>query len=48
MSEFQYQDMFAQNSDATKYKCLSTDHVAVSEFNGQPMLTVEPEALSLL
>src|SRR3954454_15441557 len=48
MPEFQFQEMFAGGSDATSYRKLSSEHVGVTKFNGRYVLTVEPEALTLL
>ncbi|MBN1119052.1 MAG: fumarate hydratase [Bacteroidales bacterium] len=45
---FKYQDPFPLGKDNTEYYCLSKDFVSVSEFEGKPMLKVEPEALTLL
>jgi fumarate hydratase, class I len=47
-SEFQYQAMFPMAVAKTPWRRLTSEHVAVSEFEGQPMLRVAPEALSLL
>jgi fumarate hydratase class I len=50
MSEtpFIYQDTYAMGGDPTEYELLSTEHVSISQFNGAPVLVVEPEALTLL
>ena len=48
MSDFVYQDPFPLGPDTTEYECLTTDHVSLSEFEGQPVLKVAPEALALL
>ncbi len=48
MSDFHYQKPFPLSPDTTEYRLLSTDHVEVVEFNGQQMLKVDPEALTLL
>ena len=50
MSEkpFHYQDPFPLGPDATEYVRISSDHVSVSDFDGKPILRIEPEALSLL
>jgi fumarate hydratase, class I len=45
---FVYQNPFPLAKDDTEYYLLSREHVSVAEFNGQPMLNVEPEALTLL
>ena len=50
MSEkpFQYQTPFPLGPDTTEYVKISSDHVSVSEFEGQPVLKIDPEALTLL
>jgi len=48
MPEFQFQEMFPHGEDTTSYRKLSSDHVGVTKFNGRDVLTVEPEALTLL
>jgi fumarate hydratase class I len=48
MSDFVYQAPFPLGPDTTEYECLTTDHVSLSEFEGQPVLKVAPEALALL
>ena len=45
---FFYQNPFPLGADNTEYECISKEHVSVTEFNGMPVLKVEPEALSLL
>ncbi|MBQ2380908.1 MAG: fumarate hydratase, partial [Akkermansia sp.] len=45
---FVYQEMFPMGEDTTKYRLLTKDYVSVSEFEGKPMLKVEPEGLRLL
>jgi fumarate hydratase class I len=45
---FKYQEPFPLGKDTTKYYCLSTDYVSLSEFEGKQILKVKPEALSLL
>lgn len=45
---FVYQNPFHLAPDETEYYLLSSDHVSVSEFAGQEVLKVEPEALTLL
>ena len=45
---FQYQDPFPLNKDQTEYYLLSSDHVSVAEFEGQEILKVDPQALTLL
>ncbi|BCU77500.1 fumarate hydratase [Luteolibacter sp. LG18] len=45
---FHYQDPFPLGPDATEYEKISSEHVSVSEFEGKPVLKVEPEGLALL
>jgi len=48
MPEFSYQDPFPLGPDKTQYRLLTKDHVKVAEFDGQEVLKVGPEALTLL
>ncbi len=48
MAEFHYQPMFELGEDTTEYKLVSREHVSVSEFEGHPILKIEPEALTLM
>jgi fumarate hydratase class I len=45
---FFYQAPFPLGPDTTEYECLTTDHVAITEFEGRPMLKIAPEGLTLL
>ncbi|ROR10110.1 class I fumarate hydratase FumA [Erwinia sp. JUb26] len=45
---FHYQPPFPLAKEDTEYYLLTRDHVSVSEFDGQSILKVEPEALTLL
>ena len=45
---FFYQDPFPLAADSTEYECISTEYVSMSEFEGQPILKIAPEALTLL
>ncbi|MEN9975682.1 MAG: hypothetical protein RLZZ282_1688 [Verrucomicrobiota bacterium] len=45
---FFYQDPFPLGPDTTEYECLTTEHVSMAEFNGEPVLKVAPEGLTLL
>lgn len=45
---FVYQEMFPLGKDLTEYNLLTTDYVSVGDFEGKPILKVEPEALRLL
>lgn len=46
--EFKYAPMFQLGEDKTEYYKLTSDYVSVGEFEGKPILKVEPEALTLL
>jgi len=46
--EFKYQNPFPLGEDTTQYKLLTRDHVSLVKFDGQEMLKVEPNALTLL
>jgi len=48
MPEFAYQDPFPLGPDSTTYRRLTSDHVSVASFEGQEVLKVAPEALTLL
>lgn len=45
---FYYQDPFPLAKDDTEYYLLSKDHVSVSSFEGEEILKVAPEALTLV
>ena len=45
---FVYQDPFPLAKDDTEYYLLSREHVSIADFEGQQVLKVEPEALTLL
>ncbi|HCB1499157.1 TPA: fumarate hydratase [Klebsiella michiganensis] len=45
---FVYQEAFPLAKDETEYYLLSKEHVSVAEFEGQEILKVEPQALTLL
>ncbi|WP_354690790.1 class I fumarate hydratase FumA [Phytobacter sp. RSE-02] len=45
---FYYQDPFPLAHDDTEYYLLSREHVSVTEFEGQQILKVEPQALTVL
>ena len=46
--EFKYQEPFPLGKDKTEYYLLTKEHVSVAEFDGQEIVKVEPEALTLL
>ncbi len=48
MVEFRYQKMFPTGPDETEYRLLTKDHVAVSDFEGKPVLKVDYEGLVTL
>ncbi|PWC13997.1 class I fumarate hydratase FumA [Brenneria corticis] len=45
---FYYQDPFPLSKDGTEYRLLSSDFVSVTQFEGQDILKIEPQALTLL
>ena len=48
MPEFRYQDAFPLGEDDTRYRLLTKEHVSVGSFEGQEVVKVAPEALTLL
>ncbi len=48
LPEFKYAPMFQMGKDDTEYELITKDYVSVSEFEGKPILKVQPEALSTL
>lgn len=46
--DFNYQDPFPTGKDQTEYYLLSKEHVSTTSFEGQEVLKVEPEALTML
>ncbi len=46
--DFKYAPMFQLGPDNTEYYLLTRDHVSVGEFEGKPILKVDPEALTML
>ncbi|HYS44230.1 MAG TPA: fumarate hydratase, partial [Geobacteraceae bacterium] len=48
VKEFHYQDPFPLGPDSTKYRLLTKDGVSVTEFEGKPVLKVDPAALTFL
>lgn len=48
MADFAYQDPFPLAGDDTSYRLLTRDHVSVATFDGKEVVTVAPEALTLL
>jgi fumarate hydratase class I len=45
---FYYQEPFPLKKDETEYYLLSSDYVSVADFDGQEVLKVDPQALTLL
>jgi fumarate hydratase class I len=48
MAEFKFQEIFPLGEDDTQYRLLTQEHVRVKSFDGQDILCVEPQALTLL
>ena len=48
MSEFKFETMFPLGEDNTEYRRLTKEHVRVREFEGQDVLMIEPQGLTLL
>jgi fumarate hydratase class I len=48
MAEFRYQPLFEHGEDTTPYRKLPGDFVRATELDGEPILRVDPEALTLL
>lgn len=46
--EFSYVDPFPLGEDKTEYALLSSDYVETTEFEGRPILKIQPEALTML
>jgi fumarate hydratase class I len=42
MAEFEYQDPFPLAEDDTPYRRLTSDHVSVSQFDGEKVLNATP------
>ncbi len=47
-AEFRFQELFELGPDPTEYRCLTKEHVRAAMFDGQDVLCIEPEALTLL
>ena len=45
---FIYKDPFPLGEDTTKYRLITKDYVSVKEFDGKPVLVVDPKGLELL
>ena len=48
MGEFKYQEMFPLKDDDTQYRLLSKEYISLKKFEGQDILAVEAEGLTLL
>ncbi len=48
MADFAYQEPFPLMRDDDAYRHLTSDHVSVGTFDGQEVLKVDPEALTIL
>ena len=48
MTEFQYQEMFPLEKDATEYRLLTKDFVSTASFDGLEVVKIDPQALTLL
>ncbi len=48
MPDFKYQEMFPLEEDNTQYRLLSKEYISLKKFEGRDILTIEPEALTLL
>src|SRR6267143_876204 len=48
MPEFRYQEIFEHGHDTTTYRKLTSDYVSTTTFEGQEMVKIAPEALTLL
>jgi fumarate hydratase class I len=48
MPEFAFRDLFDLGEDTTTYRKVTGDHVSQDKFGGEPVLKVEPAALTLL
>jgi len=48
MADFAYQELFPLGEDDTPYRKLTGDHVATASFEGEPVLKIEPAAITSL
>ena len=48
MVEFSFEQMFPVAEDPTVYRILSRENIGTASFEGTPLLTVAPEALTLV
>ncbi|MBM4077530.1 MAG: fumarate hydratase, partial [Planctomycetes bacterium] len=45
---FHFQELFELGSDDSTYRCLTKQHISITEFRGSKVLAIEPAALTLL
>ncbi len=48
MQQYNYLDPFPLGSDATPYRLITSEHIALEHFNDKEVLRVDPEALTIL
>jgi fumarate hydratase, class I len=48
MPEFAYQEPLPLGTDSTRYRLRTPEYVSVVRFDGQEVLKVDPEALTML
>jgi fumarate hydratase class I len=48
MVDFAYHEMLPLSGDDTPYRHLTSDHVSIGRFEGEPVVKVQPEGLTLL
>lgn len=48
MAEFKYQEIFEHSTDTTEYRKLTSDYVSTATFEGQEILKIDAEALTLI
>src|SRR5947208_16442304 len=48
MVEFRYEEIFEHGPDTTAYRQLTSDYVSSTVFEGQEIVKIAPEALTLL
>ena len=48
MSDYVHHTMFPLGPDETPYRKLTDDYVSVAEFEGKPIVKIDPQALTLL
>ncbi len=48
MAEFKYSPIYQLTDDATEYRLLSSDFIKIEKFKGRDILSLDPEALTLM